>query len=187
MACVVNGLGFLNGNKSDFPINPARALRRWTMKILLVILAILSYAPGVYAQHPIWLDEAIRVDDPAKLPYWMAVEPDCPLTEQAVGALIEGVISRNRIRPLRPESLEAGQIYLNVSLRCTKAVSGGNHAFSININFARYKPWPAILFDVPYAAVGFGEKDALMQSCEAHLEDAVAAFRKANLHFFGQR
>ena len=157
------------------------------MKILLVVLTTLSFVPGVYAQHPVWLDEAIRVDDPSQLAYWTTVEPDCPLTEQEVGAVIEGIITRNRIKPVKPVNLEDGQIYLNVSLRCTGAVSGSNHAFSININFARYKPWPAILFDVPYAAVGFGDKESVRQDCKEHLEDAVAAYRKANLHFFGQR
>lgn len=157
------------------------------MKRLLVVLITLLCAPGAHAQHPIWLDEAIRVDDPSQLAYWAAVEPDCPLTEQEVGSVIEGVITRNRVKPVKPASLEDGQIYLNVSLRCTRAVSGSNHAFSININFARYRPWPAILFDVPYAAVGFGDKESLRQACNEHLEDALAAFRKANLHFFGQR
>ena len=157
------------------------------MKNLLVVLIALCCATSVYAQHPIWLDEAIRVDDPAELAYWTAVEADCPVTEQEVGTLVESVLARNRIKPLKPSNLEDGQIYLNVSLRCTKSVADNRHAFSININFGRYKPWPAVLFDVPYASVGFGGKESIRQSCQEHLVDAAAAFKKANLHFFGQR
>ena len=157
------------------------------MKILLIVLIALCGATSVYAQHPIWLDEAIRVDNPEELAYWTSVEPDCPLTEQEVDHVVEGVLTRNRIKALKPGTLGDNQIYLNVSLRCTKAVADYRHAYSININFGRYKPWPAILFDVPYAAVGFGDKDSIRQNCHEHLEDAVAAFKKANLHFFGQR
>ena len=177
----------MNRSESGFANVPVCGVGRHAMKILLIVLATLAFAPSVRAQHPIWLDEAIRVDDPSRLAYWTAVEPDCPLTEQEVGAVVEGVIASNHIKPVKPESLDDGQIYLNVSLRCTRVVSGSNHAFSININFARYRPWPAILFDVPYASVGFGGKESLRHDCEEHLEDAVAAFRKANLHFFGQR
>ena len=157
------------------------------MKIVLAGLFALSTASSVYAQHPIWLDEAIRVDNPGELAYWISVEPDCVLTEQEVGTVVESVMTRNRIKPLQPGTLEDGQIYLNVSLRCTGAVSDDKRAFGININFGRYKPWPAILFDVPYAAVGFGGKDLIRQRCHERLVDAVAAFTKANLHFFGER
>lgn len=157
------------------------------MKMLLVLLIALSTSSGVYAQHPIWLDEAIRVDNPAELAYWTSVEPECMLSEQEVDSVVESVVTRNRIKPIKPDVLEEGRVYLNVSLRCTKAVDGNKHAFSININFGRYKPWPAILFDVPYAAVGFGDKDSIRQSCQERLVDAVAAFKKANLHFFGAR
>jgi hypothetical protein len=157
------------------------------MKSFLLVPIALLCAASAYAQHPIWLDQAIRVDDPGELAYWTAVESDCPLTEPEVQSVVEGVLIRNRIKPLRPGVLEDGRIYLNVSLRCTKAVVDNQHAFSININFGRYKPWPAILFDVPYAAVGFGGKDSLRKNFEEHLEDAVGAFKTANMHFFGMR
>jgi hypothetical protein len=157
------------------------------MKILLAVLIALSTASSVYAQHPIWLDEAIRVDNPYELVYWTAVEFGCPLTEQEVDSVVEDVLMRNRIKPIKPVTLEDGRIYLNVSLRCTNAGADGKHAFSININYGRYKPWPAILFDVPYAAVGLGDKDLIRRDCQARLVDAVAAFKKANMHFFGKR
>ena len=157
------------------------------MKMILVVLTALATVPSVYAQHPIWLDEAIRVDDADELAYWIAVEADCPLTEQAVDSVVEGALIRNRIKPLKHNIFEDGRIYLNVSLRCTKAVADNKHAFSININFGRYKPWPAILFDVPYAAVGIGGRDSIRQNCEERLEDAVAAFVKANTLFVGKQ
>jgi hypothetical protein len=157
------------------------------MKILLAVLIALSTASSVYAQHPNWLDEAIRVDNPDELAYWISVEPDCVLTEQEVGSVVESVMVKSRIQPIKPSTLEDGQIYLNVSLRCTNAVADNNHAFSININFGRYKPWPAILFDVPYAAVGFGGKDLIRHRCHERLVDAVAAFKRANASFVGRR
>ena len=157
------------------------------MKIFLAALITLVCASNVFAQHPTWLDEAIRVDDPAELAYWTAVEFYCPLTEQEVERVLEGIMIRNRIQPLKGRIFDDGRVYLNVSLRCTQAVTDNKHAFSIDINFGRYKPWPAILFDVPYASVGIGDKVSIRENIKVHLEDAVAAFTKANMHFIGKR
>ena len=157
------------------------------MKILAFVLIALSTASSASAQHPIWLDEAIRVDDPAELAYWTAVEFYCPLAQEEVESVVEDILIRNRLKPLKGRIFEDDRVYLNVSLRCTEAVVDDNHAFSININFGRYKPWPAILFDVPYASVGFGGKDSIKDNIKVRLEDAVAAFRKANMHFIGMR
>ena len=157
------------------------------MKILLVALITLLTASSVYAQHPIWLDEAIRVDNPDELAYWSAVEIDCPLTKEEVDSIVEDVLIKSRIRPVRDKILEDGRVYLNLSLRCTKIVADNKHAFSINIHFGRYKPWPAILFDAPYVAVGLGGKDSITQDCKERLEAAVAAFLKANTLVIGKR
>lgn len=157
------------------------------MKILPVVLITLLTASSVYAQHPIWLDEAIRVDNPDELAYWSAVEIDCPVTKDEVDSVVENVLINNRIKPVKDRIFEDGQVYLNVSLRCTKMVADNKHAFSINIHFGRYKPWPAILFDAPYVAVGLGGKDSIRQDCKDRLEAAVAAFIKANVMVIGRR
>ena len=157
------------------------------MKTLLVVLIALSTAWSVHAQHPIWLDEAIRVDNSDELAYWSAVEIDCPLTKQEVDSMVEDVLIKSRVRPVKDKILEDGRVYLNVSLRCTKVVTDNKHAFSINIHFGRYKPWPAILFDAPYVAVGLGGKNSIRQDCEERLEAAVAAFIRANAMVIGKR
>lgn len=157
------------------------------MKVLLIVLFTLSSAMSIYAQHPIWIDEAIRVDDPDELAYWTAIEPDCPLSQAEVEIVIESVLSRSRIKPLKHKILEDGRVYLNFSLRCTKVVADNKHAFSVDIHFGRYKPLPAILFDAPYAAVGMGDRDLIRENCKLRVEDAVFAFIRANTLFVGKR
>lgn len=157
------------------------------MKFLLAVVITLTTAASVFAQHPHWLDEAIRVDNPGELAYWTAVETDCPLTEAEVESVIEGVLTRNRIKPLKHKISEDGRVYLNVSLRCTKVVADTKHAFSVNVHFGRYKPWPAILFDAPYAAVGMGDRNSIREDCKERVEEAVSAFVKANTIFVGKR
>jgi hypothetical protein len=157
------------------------------MKTVLVVLFTLTSASHVYAQHPDWLDEAIRVDDPDELAYWTAIQTDCPLTVDEVENVIEGVLSGNQIKPLKHRIFEDGRIYLNVNLRCTKVVSGDQHAFSIDIHFGRYQPWPAILFDAPYAYFGIGGKDLIMRNCKERVAAAIAAFAKANTMIVSKR
>ena len=157
------------------------------MKILLVVLMALSTSSGVYAQHPIWLDEAIRVDNPDELAYWIAVEAQCPLIEDELESLIQEVFVESRVKPLKDRIFEEGRVYLNVSLRCTRAAPDNRHAYSVSIHFGRYKPWPAILFDAPYVDVGIGDKDSISQNCKERLEAAVAAFKKANTITVGKR
>lgn len=155
--------------------------------MLLVVLMALSMASGVYGQHPIWLDEAIRVDRPDELAYWVAVEVDCPLSGDEIENIIEGVLIENRIKPIKNKIFEDGRIYLNVSLRCTSVGPDNRQAFSIASHFGRYKPWPAILFDAPYGEFGIGNKNLIRQHCKERLSAAVAAFNRANTLTVGQR
>ena len=157
------------------------------MKTVLVALFTLAIASNIYAQHPNWLDEAIRVDDPDELAYWTAVQTDCPLTVDEVESVIEAVLTDSRIKPLKHRIFEDGRIYLNLNLRCTRAVTGATYAFSIDIHFGRYQPWPAILFDAPYAYFGIGGKDLILRNCEERVTAAVAAFAKANTLIVGKR
>ena len=157
------------------------------MKVILIILFTLATASSVCAQHPIWIDEAIRVDNPGELAYWTAVEPDCPLSQAEAETVIEGVLARSGIEPLKHRIFEDGRVYLNFSLRCTKAVAENKHAFSVNIHFGRYKPLPAILFDAPYAALGIGNGDSIREQCKLRVEDAVSAFIKANTLIVGRQ
>jgi len=157
------------------------------MKILLTVLIALSTASSVYAQHPNWLYEAIRVDNPDELAYWVAVETACPVTEEEVAGVVERVLINSRIKPVKHDILKDDRIYLNVSLRCTEVVADNKHVFGLNIHFGRYKPWPAILFDAPYAAVGLGDTSLVEEKCRERMEEAVSAFRKANSLFIGER
>jgi hypothetical protein len=150
------------------------------MKSVLMVLTAVFLASGAYAQHPFWLDEAIRVDDPDEFAYWTSIATDCPLTEAEVDSLIEQVLVENELRPIRDKIFEDGRIYLNVDLRCVSVASGGQHAFTLNLHFGRYQPWPAILFDAPYSELGIGDKEVISLKFTERLKAAVAAFRKAN-------
>ena len=157
------------------------------MKILLIVLIALATMPAAFAQHPFWLEEAIRVNNPDELAYWISVETDCPLTEGEIESVIEDVLTERRIKPVRHKIFEDGRIYLNLRLRCTRIVADNKHAFSLSIHFGRYKPWPAILFDAPYGEFGVASKDTISRHCKERLEAAVAAFKRANALTVGQR
>ena len=150
------------------------------MKSVLLVLAVFFLASGAYAQHPFWLDEAIRVDNPDEFAYWTSISTDCPLTEAEVDELIEQVLVENKLKPVRDKIFEEGRIYLNVDLRCVNVASGSQHAFTLNLHYGRYQPWPAILFDAPYSEVGVGGKDVISIKLAERLKAAVAAFKKAN-------
>lgn len=156
------------------------------MRVLLMFFVSLILASNACAQHPFWLDEAIRVDDPDEFAYWTSIQRACPLTEAEVVYLIEETLVENELRPVRDKIFEDGRIYLNVDLRCIKLASDDQHAFTLNIHYGRYKPWPAILFDAPYSEVGIGGKATISRKFRQRMKEAVAAFKKANTLTVGQ-
>ena len=155
--------------------------------LLCALLVFLLGPPNLQAQHPNWLEEGIQVDDPGELAYWMAVGADCPLTQAEVGELVESVLARNRIRPVRDEALENDRVYLNVNLRCTQLSTGDQYAYSLDIHFGRYQPLPAILFDAPFSDYGVGDKARISRACTERVKAAVAIFMKANRLTIGSR
>ncbi len=157
------------------------------MKQVLTALMAFFLASSAYAQHPFWLDEAIRVDSPDEFAYWTSIETDCPLTESEVERLIEGVLVENKLKPVRDKIFEDGRIYLNVDLRCIRVASDDQHAFTLNIHFGRYQPWPAILFDAPYSEVGVGGKEEIRRKLRERIVAAVAAFKRVNTLTIGLR
>ncbi len=157
------------------------------VKILLFYQFALLIASSAFAQHPFWLDDAIRVDNPGELAYWTAVDTSCPLTWEEVKTVIEEVLTQNRIEPVGNKVFEDGRIYLNVNIRCASVAKDSKHAFSISIHFGRYKPWPPILFDAPFQEFGVGSKSLILSRFRESVEIAVAAFEKANTITIGKR
>ena len=157
------------------------------MKQVLMALMAFFLVSSAYAQHPFWLDEAIRVDSPDEFAYWTSIETDCPLIESEVERLIEGVLVENKLKPVRDKIFEDGRIYLNVDLRCIRVATDDQHAFTLNIHFGRYQPWPAILFDAPYSEVGVGSKEEIRRKLRERIVAAVAAFKRVNTLTIGLR
>jgi hypothetical protein len=153
------------------------------MRILVMFVTTLLFTPTSHAQaHPEWLNDALKVDNPNELAYWSAINSECPLTGEELDSIVKGVLLRSRIKPLEDQILEAGTVYLNVSVQCTSVVADNKHAYYIRAEFGRYNPPPPVLFDAPVYRVGIGDKDFIKQNCEDVVESAVTLFIKANLN-----
>ena len=153
------------------------------MKILLVIVTALLFAPTSYGQaHPQWLNPVLKVDNPNEVAYWLAMNPECPFTRDGLENIVKDVLVTSRIKPLKDGILQAGVVYLNVSVECTPVVADNSHAYYVRAEFGRSNPPPPVLFDAPMYKVGFGDKETIKRNCRDIVESAVTMFTRANLY-----
>lgn len=132
------------------------------------------------AEVPPWFYKAIKVDSPNQLAYFVENSTSCPFSKEALHKIVEGVLIRSRIKPLKEDIFVDGRIYLNLGVSCVSLKSGGNPPFTITANFARYLPYPAIIIDRNFGNTGIGAADFILQTFKESVENAVTAHIKAN-------
>ena len=146
--------------------------------LLLGILSSNSYSDDL----PTWFYNSIKVSNPNQLAYFVEMSKSCPFTTESLNKIVDGVLIRSRIKPLKEEIFVDGRIYLNVGVSCVRLKSGGNPPFSIRVNFARYQPYPAIIIDKGFGTTGIGPADFIKQAFKESIENAVTAHIKANFN-----
>ena len=131
---------------------------------------------------PAWFYKAIKVDTPNQLAYFVEMSKACPFTNETLQNIVDGVLIRSRIKPLKDDIFVSGRIYLSLEVSCVRLKSGGNPPFSIRVNFARYEPYPAIIIDKDFGTTGIGPADFIKQTFKETVENAVTAHIKANFN-----
>ena len=148
------------------------------MKKLLLALAMILFAGSAYAEQPDWFYQAIKQDNPNELAYY-AESHDCPITEDEVKGIVEGVLIRSRVKPLGGDAIFSATLFLYINIKCIKLESN-NPIFDIQADFGQYKTMPATLYLGALGYTGIGDKDYLTLEVKNAVERAMTAYIKAN-------
>ncbi|PTO84334.1 hypothetical protein CWN98_17230 [Vibrio splendidus] len=147
---------------------------------LFPILLVLIFSVNSYAKDlPEWFYQSIKVKDPDQLAYFLETSQACPFTKDSLHKIVDGVLIRSRLKPLKEDIFVHNRIYLNLIVNCVPLKSG-NPVFSIRTNFARFQPFPAIIIDNEFGTTGIGPEDFIKQAFKESVENAVTAHIKAN-------
>ena len=141
---------------------------------------LLLLSNHVYAELSEWLHQALKVDNPNQLAYWVEVGKNCPVTQKEVENLVEGVFIRSRIKPLKEGVFDSGVIYLDVGLVCNGVSSNHIDSYVSKILFGRIVPTPAVWFQGEFGTVGRGSKDFMVGAVKGSVEAAITEYIKAN-------
>ena len=126
-----------------------------------------------------WFHQAIKVDNPNQLAYWVFVDEECLTTKEGVEEIVEGVFIRSRIKPMKNAIYGNGIIYLDVYIACLKREEDW-FVYEISVYFARRVPVPSILFDRSYGSLGIGGDTNIAAAIKERVEIAITEYIKAN-------
>ena len=146
--------------------------------LIIITLALFSFLVNA-SERPPWFNNAIKSKTPNQLPYYIGVSKDCPIKLTRAESVVEGVLIRSRVKPLKGDIYAAGIVYLNIYVSCVPLESN-NPVFNIEVNFGRINPKPAIIFDQSFGNSGIGDQDFIMQVLKERVESAMTAYIKAN-------
>jgi hypothetical protein len=148
-------------------------------KLLLTITLMAVMSTSFSRELPEWLALGLKSPTPNQLAYWVDIASDCEITEDEAISLVDGVLIRSRIKPLSQSLGREASLYLNIRLYCLP-VESRNPIFQIAINFARWTPYPPILYENTYRNLGYGDKEFVSQALKETIEDAITDFIKVN-------
>lgn len=163
---------------------PRNVLRLFAVAWLLAVLIGESSADVAD-----WVLEAIyeATVDPNEAYYGSFVDSDCPVEDEDIVDIIEGELTRSRIRPLywtlRPSNIET-LIVFDVDVLCLDR-EDLNPIFNVDVYFALYIFYDerlagSMLIDWGFGAFGVGGRDYILQSVEDSVEEAITAYIRAN-------
>lgn len=163
----------------DRTLNTQRIIMPYK-KLLTIALLFLHASVSLAEEVPSWLYKAIKVSNPNELAYFIDLDKDCFSTEAELSKIVEGVLIRSRLKPIKYRVKTIEQIYLSLNITCVKINSKTSRVYSITTLFGQYTPAPAILYNYPFGSAGSGREDDFKKAFKISVEDAVTAFLKAN-------
>ena len=139
---------------------------------------LFSHQAAHGADDPEWFKTAFKKDNPNELAYYAGSDDDCPIDDERVRDIVEGVLVRSRIKPLGGTEWTSAPLYLSVMLNCMK-LEGNNPIFTMRIAFGKLIPIP-ILYDHSFGYFGTRPKDFIESRLKDRVENAITAYIKVN-------
>jgi len=148
-------------------------------KGLLVSILLLLSGGATAQESPDWFLKAIKTETPDQLSYYFHVSEGCPFTEEKTIPVVEGVFIRSRIKPT-PNDWRTAPLYLSISIECLSLETMLHPIYNLYIAFGRRNPYPAILYDYRFVALGLNDEDSIMQTLKTSVEAAATEYLRAN-------
>ena len=147
----------------------------------IIVLALLAIATqvSIAQERPAWFKSALKSSTPNQLSYFVNVSKACPFSKEKAQTVVDGVLIRSRIKPLREDIFVNNRVYLNMTISCL-TLKSDNPVFDIEVNFARIEPLPSIIFDQHFGTSGIGGPDYILQAFKEGVESAVTEYIKSN-------
>ena len=145
------------------------------------LIAVLTLVPLQVAigDDPVWLAIALMQEEPNELAYLISVDSECPINEENAESIIEGVMVRNRIKPLDGDAWARRSLYLSTILSCMRR-DNGIQVFHMQIVFGNYSKFIPVLYDRGYGYFGIGSSGFIETILRAQIEIAITSYLKAN-------
>jgi hypothetical protein len=148
-------------------------------KILVLVLLAFASQISLAQERPAWFKSAIKSPTPNELSYYLVASKNCPFDLEKAQTVVDGVLIRSRIKPLREDIFVDNRVYLNMTISCL-VLKSNNPVFDVEVNFARISPYPSIIFDQHFGTSGIGDSDYILQAFKESVESAVTEHIKAN-------
>jgi hypothetical protein len=148
-------------------------------KIILLVLLVFSSQISLAQETPAWFKSSIKSPTPNELSYYLSVSKNCPFNLEKAQTVVDGVLIRSRIKPLREDIYVDNRVYLNMTISCI-ILKSNNPVFDIDVNFARIRPNPAIIYDWHFGTSGIGGSDYILQAFKESIELAITEHIKVN-------
>jgi len=145
--------------------------------ILILVSHLLSTAVIAKEDKLSWLQKEIKVESYEKLLFSVSAYDDCPLTEDDISQIVQGVFIRSRLKTEKVEG-EGAHLYLSVSLRCTKPLNG-LYAYASDIYFAKWESAPNLI-QPNFGTVGDAKEQTIRNSLKESIENAVTVYIATN-------
>jgi len=144
----------------------------------LPLLALAALATSSVAADP---RPYMKRANPNELPL-LVEAAGCPVDAAAVRAMAEGVVTRSRIKPLDPTTVEVPLAFpwLYVNVNCLE----GGVVFRTDVDFLTVQGGDLVRFALNgYGGLGMAAKDGayILDEIKARVEAAVTDYVKANL------
>jgi hypothetical protein len=146
-----------------------------------MVLLFFSGVWGSAQSAHVWQQPSIVTEKerPEELAYAVFVEPACPITEEELIDIVEGVLVRNRIKPRGGFSDVGKEMYLDVIVYCSHMHSIDKYAVNIQVRFAANLPPDApFMYRNPYSRAGITAANYIESSAKALVEAAIADYRR---------
>lgn len=128
-----------------------------------------------------WYQEALIVNNPNELGYYLHVSDDCPDDLASVESIVEGVMIRSRVAPIAEHYSEDEQLFIEINVYCTAMQESSDVIFETDVRFGFLARNTDMVLNWDYGSLDQGQTSDIKAVLRRDVEDALTDYLRANL------